>query len=290
MSAVGLAPAQVCGARVRSEKRHDALSRDPVKLCDPLGAEALLAKRLRLPPAAALLVGGAAMAFAPGLPPVNLDPDLVLSLKRPQYWVATRDKSEYDRRTIYMIYKRNLRLPFVEVFEAPDTLLSCARREQSTHAPQALELLNGQTSNDLAAATAHYAQSRNADDLWYSRTLAAFAGNAPTILLRIQAMQQAIAAGERATRTAEAPFNAWYSLSTIRAGQNDAAGTERCLRAAIAAHPTWFKPHWTLAQVLRLESRGEEARREAALAADLDGGKHPEVMRTLQELGLGPQK
>ncbi|SIT49489.1 exported hypothetical protein [Paraburkholderia piptadeniae] len=28
----------------------------------------LVAKRLRLPPAAALLVGGAAMAFAPGLP------------------------------------------------------------------------------------------------------------------------------------------------------------------------------------------------------------------------------
>ncbi|WP_028205878.1 Na+/H+ antiporter [Paraburkholderia nodosa] len=38
----------------------------------------LLAKRLRLPPAAALLVGGAAMAFAPGLPPVVIDPDLVL--------------------------------------------------------------------------------------------------------------------------------------------------------------------------------------------------------------------
>jgi hypothetical protein len=53
-----------------------------------------------------------------------------------------------------MIYKRNLRLPFVEVFDAPDILLSCARREQSTHAPQALELLNGKTSNDLAAAFA----------------------------------------------------------------------------------------------------------------------------------------
>ncbi|KLU23707.1 sodium:proton antiporter [Caballeronia mineralivorans PML1(12)] len=38
----------------------------------------LLAKRLRLPPAAALLVGGIAMAFVPGLPPVHLDPDLVI--------------------------------------------------------------------------------------------------------------------------------------------------------------------------------------------------------------------
>jgi hypothetical protein len=85
---------------------------------------------------------------------VPIDPELVLMLKRPHYWTPTRDKSEYNRRTIYMIYKRNLRLPFEEVFDAPDTLLSCARREQSTHAPQALELLNGQTSNELAATLA----------------------------------------------------------------------------------------------------------------------------------------
>jgi hypothetical protein len=85
---------------------------------------------------------------------VPIDHELMLMLKRPQYWVPTRDKSEYDRRTLYMIYKRNLRLPFSEVFDAPDTLLSCARREQSTHAPQALELLNGKTSNELAAAFA----------------------------------------------------------------------------------------------------------------------------------------
>jgi Protein of unknown function (DUF1553)/Protein of unknown function (DUF1549) len=85
---------------------------------------------------------------------VPIDPELVLMLKRPQYWVPTRDKTEYNRRTIYMIYKRNLRLPFQEVFDAPDTLLSCARRDASTHAPQALELLNGQSSNDFAASFA----------------------------------------------------------------------------------------------------------------------------------------
>jgi monovalent cation/hydrogen antiporter len=38
----------------------------------------LVAQRLRFPPAAALLVGGAVMAFVPGLPPVELDPELVL--------------------------------------------------------------------------------------------------------------------------------------------------------------------------------------------------------------------
>jgi hypothetical protein len=81
---------------------------------------------------------------------VPIDPDLVKMLKRPQYWVATRDKSEYDRRSIYMIYKRNLQLPFMGVFDAPDALLSCPRREQSTHAPQALEMLNGAMSNQMA--------------------------------------------------------------------------------------------------------------------------------------------
>jgi hypothetical protein len=91
-------------------------------------------------------------------------------------------------------------------------------------------------------------------------------------------------AGERATRTAEDPFNAWYSLSAIYAARNDAAGTERCLRAAIASSPHWFKPHWALAQVLALERRAAEALREARLAAALDGGKDPEVARTLREL------
>jgi hypothetical protein len=85
---------------------------------------------------------------------VTIDPDLFKDLKRPQYWTPTRDKTEHDRRTIYMIYKRNLILPFMQVFDSPDTLLSCARREQSTHAPQALELLNGKLANDLAMALA----------------------------------------------------------------------------------------------------------------------------------------
>ena len=47
------------------------------------------------------------------------------------------------RRSVYLIAKRNLRLPFMEVFDAPDVQISCPRRESSTHAPQALELLNG---------------------------------------------------------------------------------------------------------------------------------------------------
>jgi hypothetical protein len=83
-----------------------------------------------------------------------IDPDLVKDLKRPQYWQPTRDKAEHDRRTIYMIYKRNLILPFMQVFDAPDTMFSCARRDQSTHAPQALEMMNGKLANSYAESLA----------------------------------------------------------------------------------------------------------------------------------------
>ena len=65
---------------------------------------------------------------------------------------------------------------------------------------------------------------------------------------------------------------------------NNGARAEQCLRAAIGAHPNWFKPHWSLSQVLRVERRTEEARREAFVAAELDQGKHPEVTRTLDEI------
>jgi O-antigen ligase len=139
-------------------------------------------------------------------------------------------------------------------------------------------------AGDFTAAATHYEESGQTSDLWYSRALLDAAQKAPNIGDRLQGLYRASLAGERATRTAEDPFNAWYSLSSIRAAQNNAAGTEQCLRAAIAAHPTWFKPHWTLAQVLYLESRKDEALREAERAADLDGGKHPEVAHTLQEI------
>jgi hypothetical protein len=100
---------------------------------------------------AMLAVAGALNTKAGGpsvVPPV--DPDLVQLLYDPRQWTITPDPKEYDRRSIYLLAKRNLRLPFLEVFDQPDAQTSCARRESSTHAPQALELLNGTTANRLA--------------------------------------------------------------------------------------------------------------------------------------------
>ena len=88
-----------------------------------------------------------------------VQPELVNLLYKPHQWVATKDTTEYNRRSLYLIQKRNLRLPFMEVFDLPDRTGSCARRESSTHAPQALEMLNGETSNRLAKALAARLQS-----------------------------------------------------------------------------------------------------------------------------------
>jgi hypothetical protein len=83
-----------------------------------------------------------------------VDQELVDSLYKPSQWEVTKDHQEHYRRSIYLMAKRNLRLPFMEVFDQPALQTSCARRESSTHAPQALELLNGKLANDLADAFA----------------------------------------------------------------------------------------------------------------------------------------
>ena len=78
---------------------------------------------------------------------VPIDSGLVKALYKPSQWQVAKDPEEFERRSVYLIAKRNLRLPFMEVFDSPDTQVSCPRRESSTHAPQALELLNGDFAN-----------------------------------------------------------------------------------------------------------------------------------------------
>lgn len=90
---------------------------------------------------------------------VPIDPELTNFLYKPSQWAVTADVKDHDRRSVYLFQKRNLRLPFMEVFDSPDLQISCPRREQSTHAPQALELLNGDFANAMADAFAQRLQT-----------------------------------------------------------------------------------------------------------------------------------
>ena len=95
---------------------------------------------------------------------VPVDPELTTLLYKPSQWQVTADRNEHDRRSIYLFAKRNLKLPFMNVFDQPDLQTSCPSRESSTHAPQALELLNGRFSNELAAAFTRRMRREAGDD------------------------------------------------------------------------------------------------------------------------------
>ncbi|MBM3784817.1 MAG: DUF1553 domain-containing protein [Acidobacteria bacterium] len=58
-------------------------------------------------------------------------------------WPEAMDPAEHDRRSVYLYVKRSFPLPMLTTFDAPDTSVSCARREATTVAPQALTLMNG---------------------------------------------------------------------------------------------------------------------------------------------------
>jgi O-antigen ligase len=121
-------------------------------------------------------------------------------------------------------------------------------------------------------------------DLDYSRAMQQLAVRTPIFTTRLLARQQAVEAGIRAVSNAEDRQNAWYNLAALLAQQNDAAGTERALRNAIAWAPNWFKPHWALAKLLALSGHPAEAMVEARVALERDGGHDREVVETWKQL------
>jgi len=157
------------------------------------------------------------------------------------------------------------------------------------------EARNEAASGNAIGATQYYGvllrwQPAGAgSDLVYSREMAALASRASVFATRFLASQQALNAGVRATMTAEDRQNAWYNLAEIFATTNNPGNVERALRNAIAWAPGWFKPHWTLAQLLELYGHHEEALTEARAAVERDGGRDPEVTETLHKIEQQPK-
>ncbi|GEP45528.1 DUF1549 and DUF1553 domain-containing protein [Brevifollis gellanilyticus] len=68
---------------------------------------------------------------------------------------VTEDVTEHTRRSIYTFARRNARHPLFDLFDRPDALMSCARRNESTTAPQALMLLNSSFAHEIAGKIAN---------------------------------------------------------------------------------------------------------------------------------------
>ena len=76
----------------------------------------------------------------PGVFP-EVDPE-VLKGAAYQRWPQTADGPEMWRRSVYVTEMRTIAAPLLDLFDPPENISSCPRRNVTTVAPQALQLLN----------------------------------------------------------------------------------------------------------------------------------------------------
>jgi tetratricopeptide (TPR) repeat protein len=145
-------------------------------------------------------------------------------------------------------------------------------------------------ANDVMGAASLYESSRRwqppgvNSDLYYSRNMSAIGRKQRNLMAAVKAFQEAVQAGIRSAQLGEEKQNSYYHLASVYAQVNDSRDAERSLRSAIACAPNWFKPRWMLARLLEAAGRDSDALREAEAAVQREGGKHPEVTETLEQL------
>jgi mono/diheme cytochrome c family protein len=88
----------------------------------------------------------------PVAPP--LSPDEAGGVGSMAQWPVNADPTEYNRRGLYLLVRRNFPYPMFEAFDNPINSLSCPQRDVSSVAPQALWFLNNRIASEQAAAFA----------------------------------------------------------------------------------------------------------------------------------------
>ena len=81
-----------------------------------------------------------------------------------ELWPTHPDSNQHARRSIYLHRKRTVHYPMFDAFDAPDALTSCPQRPVSTHAPQALVMLNSSFAQGAARAFAESLLRTGASD------------------------------------------------------------------------------------------------------------------------------
>ena len=96
---------------------------------------------------------------------LGVKPQLPPKFSSREKWEVSKQESERNRRSVYIHAKRNLPYPLLKVFDFPDMHESCAKRAQTTVAPQALMILNSDLVLQFAEALAVrlLRESRNKD-------------------------------------------------------------------------------------------------------------------------------
>ena len=103
----------------------------------------------------------------PSRPEMNLEaamqPRMVMGTFA-EAWQPSRLPSQRHRRSIYALRIRGQRDPFLEVFNAPSSDISCEARDKSTVTPQVFAMFNSEITFDRALATAHRVSEQSQQD------------------------------------------------------------------------------------------------------------------------------
>lgn len=128
--------------RQASDRRSDAVDQ-PGKSADPANVLYWCFPRQRL---TAEQVRDSLLAVSGRLNPAmfgpGVRPELPYNFSTREAWPLSTEPADHDRRSIYILAKRNLPYPLLQVFDLPDMHESCAARQVTTTGPQALTLLN----------------------------------------------------------------------------------------------------------------------------------------------------
>lgn len=82
-------------------------------------------------------------AGGPGFKPyISPEANLARNIQGERYPENAPDDASTRRRSVYMFHKRLIPYPMFQAFDRPDLMVSCARRTNTTVAPQAMVILN----------------------------------------------------------------------------------------------------------------------------------------------------
>jgi hypothetical protein len=92
--------------------------------------------------------------------------DLIFTEGEPDnLWPVDLDRTQHFRRSMYLLNKRTVRLPLLANFDQPDAMSPCPERAQSTHALQALSLLNSDIMREQARLFAARLKREGGDEV-----------------------------------------------------------------------------------------------------------------------------
>jgi len=157
--------------------------------------------------------------FGPSIRP-RIHPNLLANNQMTKWPIVTKEGPEHWRRSIYVFVKRSLRLPFLELYDAPSPNSSCERRVESTVATQALLMMN----NDFIQEQATFLAERiRPSDNPVSRLYAICYQRSPTAdeSTMMDAFMQQMTSLHQRQKASDARFLALVDLCQVMLSSNE---------------------------------------------------------------------